>query len=322
MGAWAVRSEPSVVDAAGRRATRHPPVPLAWRGDGAAPTRFHRGAHPPYAIRWFGSTALLGHLRRVAASIVASQAVDTRDWMRPERPHELLGHAGRILKAPGVDAPTLVERLERPLWIDFVADTGDDRDVSAAVARLVFAEYAPPESADGEVLPRGDILLFGGDTAYPVATGREILRRVVQPWNEVLQEVGTGGRRRVLLGIPGNHDWYDGLDGFARLFRRDALVGMLAEWEAGRAHRPRKGAPGDRSRAALVRQLHLDEIVGSVDLVRSAYQSLRAIVRGGTVHRVARLALRGYMPIQEASHWALPLAPGSSSGASTASSAV
>ena len=303
-------SEPSVVDAAGRRATRHPPVPLAWRGDGAAPTRFHRGAHPPYAIRWFGSTALLGHLRRVAASIVASQAVDTRDWMRPERPHELLGHAGRILKAPGVDAPTLVERLERPLWIDFVADTGDDRDVSAAVARLVFAEYAPPESADGEVLPRGDILLFGGDTAYPVATGREILRRVVQPWNEVLQEVGTGGRRRVLLGIPGNHDWYDGLDGFARLFRRDALVGMLAEWEAGRAHRPQKGAPGDRSRAALVRQLHLDEIVGSVDLVRSAYQSLRAIVRGGTVHRVARLALRGYMPIQEASHWALPLAPG------------
>jgi len=303
-------SEPSVVDAAGRRATRHPPVPLASRGDGAAPTRFHRGAHPPYAIRWFGSTALLGHLRRVAASIVASQAVDTRDWMRPERPHELLGHAGRILKAPGVDAPTLVERLERPLWIDFVADTGDDRDVSAAVARLVFAEYAPPESPAGEVLPRGDILLFGGDTAYPVATGREILRRVVQPWNEVLQEVGTGSRRRVLLGIPGNHDWYDGLDGFARLFRRDALVGMLAEWEAGRAHRAQKGAPGDRSRAALVRQLHLDEIVGSVDLVRSAYQSLRAIVRGGTVHRVARLALRGYMPIQEASHWALPLAPG------------
>jgi hypothetical protein len=303
-------SEPTIVDTSARQTARHAPVPLAWRGDGAAPTRFHRGAHPPYAIRWFGSTALLGHLRRVAASIVASQAVDTRDWMRPERPHELLGHAGRVLKAPVAEAGSLVERLGRPLWIDFVADTGDDRDVSAAVARLVFSEYAPPESHDGEILPRGDILLFGGDTAYPVATGREILRRVVQPWNEVLQEVGTGGRRRVLLGIPGNHDWYDGLDGFARLFRRDALVGMLAEWEAGRAHRAQKGVAGDRSRAALVRQLHLDELAGSVDLIRSAYQSLRAIVRGGTVHRVARLTLRGYMPIQEASHWALPLAPG------------
>ena len=28
------------------------------------------------------------------------------------------------------------------------------------------------------------------------------------------------GRQRVLLGIPGNHDWYDGLDGFGRMFRR------------------------------------------------------------------------------------------------------
>ena len=209
-------SDPSILEAAGTRGTGRRAVPLAWRADGTAPTRFHRGAHPPYAIRWFGSTALLGHLRRVAASIVASQAVDTRDWMRPERPHELLGHAGRVLKAPVSDAPTLVERLGRPLWIDFVADTGDDRDVSASVARLVFAEYARAgEGPESEILPRGDLLLFGGDTAYPVSTGREILRRVIQPWNEVLQEIGTGGRRRVLLGIPGNHDWYDGLDGFA-----------------------------------------------------------------------------------------------------------
>lgn len=303
-------SDPPVVDAARSPSTGRAAVPLARRGDGGPPSRFHRGAHPPYAIRWFGSTALLGHLRRVAASVVASQAVDTRDWMRPERPHELLAHAARVLRAPVGDAPTLVERLGRPLWIDFVSDTGDDRDVSAAVARLVFTEYAPAEDRDATILPRGDILLFGGDTAYPVATGREILRRVVQPWNEVLQEVGTGGRRRVLLGIPGNHDWYDGLDGFARLFRRDAVVGMLAHWEAERAHPAHKRPPGDRSRAALVRQLHLDELAGSVDLIRSAYQSLQAIVRGGTVYRVARLALRGYTPVQEASHWALPLAPG------------
>ena len=303
-------SEPPLVDAARSRSTSPAAVPLAWRGDGDPPSRFHRGAHPPYGIRWFGSTALLGHLRRVAASVIASQAVDTRDWMRPERPDELLAHAARVLRAPVPDAATLVERLGRPLWIDFVADTGDDRDVSAAVARLVFTEYAPVDDRDATVLPRGDMLLFGGDTAYPVATGREILRRLVEPWNEVLHEVGTGGRRRVLLGIPGNHDWYDGLDGFARLFRRDALVGMLAQWEADRARAARKRPLGDRSRAALVRQLHLDELAGSVDLIRSAYQSLRAIVRGGTLHRVARLALRGYTPVQEASHWALPLAPG------------
>jgi hypothetical protein len=85
---------------------------------------------------------------------------------------------------------------------------------------------------------------------------------------------------------------------------------MLAHWEAERASPTHRKRPGDRSRAALVRQLHLDELAGSVDLIRSAYQSLRAMVRGGTVYRVARLALRGYTPVQEASHWALPLAPG------------
>ena len=276
-------SEPSVVDAAGLRVTRHPPVPLAWRGDGAAPTRFHRGAHPPYAIRWFGSTALLGHLRRVAASIVASQAVDTRDWMRPERPHELLGHAGRILKAPGVDAPTLVERLERPLWIDFVADTGDDRDVSAAVARLVFAEYAPPESADVEVLPRGDILLFGGDTAYPVATDVEIHNRVCVPFNRVLKE-RQDGKLRVLLGIPGNHDWYDGLDGFARMFR------------ARRGSIDRASITPD---ATVDRGGQLGHFIDWVEAFRV----------GEYVTKRTALPLFGYTPVQGASYFALRLAP-------------
>ena len=35
--------------------------------------------------------------------------------------------------------------------------------------------------------PRGDILFFGGDTAYPVATAQEILNRVIVPWNQVLE---------------------------------------------------------------------------------------------------------------------------------------
>ena len=67
------------------------------------------------------------------------------------------------------------------------------------------------------------MLLFGGDTAYPVATAEEIFRRVVAPWNEVLREVRGEDDYpgpRILLGIPGNHDWYDGLDGFGRFFRR------------------------------------------------------------------------------------------------------
>ena len=87
---------------------------------------------------------------------------------------------------------------------------------------MVFAEYALQDGS-GRVLPRGDLLIFGGDTAYPLSSAPEIARRLTHPWNQVLARLGPPARARVLLGIPGNHDWYDGLDGFARLFRRDPL---------------------------------------------------------------------------------------------------
>ena len=39
-------SDPSVVGAARSQATGRAAVPLARRGEGAPPSRFHRGAHP------------------------------------------------------------------------------------------------------------------------------------------------------------------------------------------------------------------------------------------------------------------------------------
>ena len=171
---------------------------------------------------WFGARSFWGHLRHLIASAIASESVDSRDWMTPDEPQALVA---RIAKVLGGDesAPTLLEALDRDLYVDFVADTGDDVSVSRAVARLVFAAYELPDpDKPGGCLcaPRGDILLFGGDTAYPVATAQELTNRVIVPWNQVLRELPDDGRRRVLLGVAGNHDWYDGLDGFGRMFRR------------------------------------------------------------------------------------------------------
>src|SRR5215813_13371978 len=186
--------------------------------------RFHRGAHKPLAIRWFGMTALAGHLRHLLAVAAASNQLDLRDWMRPEDSAVLLNRVCQVLGA-SASGGALAERLGRPVWIDFVADTGDDHDVSVAVGRMLFREYRLQEG-ESRVLPRGDVLLFGGDTAYPAATASELERRLVRPWNRVLRG-RWDGRRRVLLGIPGNHDWYDGLDGFARLFRRSILEDLV-----------------------------------------------------------------------------------------------
>ena len=186
---------------------------------------FVRGKESPRGVVWFGARSFWGHLRHLVAAAIATESVDSRDWMTPDEPAAL---CARIVEVLGGDpaGASLTEGLGRDVYVDFVADTGDDVAVSRAVARLVFAPYELPDpDRPGQFLsaPRGDILFFGGDTAYPVATAQEIMNRVIVPWNQVLEELPEDcerRRQRVLLGIPGNHDWYDGLDGFARMFRR------------------------------------------------------------------------------------------------------
>jgi len=282
-------------------------VALAPRGDAPPPLVFHRGAHAPYATRWFGATSLAGHARNLVASAIAAESIDSRDWMRPARAERLLSHVVQVLGGDASKA-SVVEALGRPLWVDFVADTGDDHDVSQAVARMLFTAYSVAEDGKTRVLPRGDVLLFGGDTAYPVATGEEIARRLVVPWNDVLRGRTAGDeRRRVLLGIPGNHDWYDGLDGFGRLFRRNPH-GTLSDDDEPRSvvgrHRVKREA------GIVARQLHLDEVSGILGMFTAAWRGVRALVAGEKIGRPRRLALIGYDPVQDASYWALPLAPG------------
>src|SRR5262245_13451748 len=250
-------------------------------------------------------TALVGHLRHLVAVAAASQQLDLRDWMRPEAGTRLLDRVSRVLGTSEVGA-SLTERLGREVWIDFVSDTGDDYDVSLAVGRMVLSDYAVGEEA--RRLPRGDVLIFGGDTAYPLSTGYELERRLLRPWNAVIQQCAPDGRSRALLGIPGNHDWYDNLDGFGRLFRRSPLEDQP---------QPEAGAPvaapgesfGERVEGALSRQLHVDELAESLRLAGEAWEALTAFMGGSTVRQAGRLMLAGYRAVQEASYWALPLAP-------------
>ena len=246
--------------------------------------RFTRGTEHPRGVVWFGASSFWGHLRHFFASAIASQNLDARDWMTPDEPGALAARMAEVLGGNPL-APTLVEALRRDVYIDFVADTGDDVAVSRAVARLVFAPYElpDPDRPDAFLLaPRGDILLFGGDTAYPVATAQELTNRLVAPWNQVLQNLPDDEGHRVLLGVPGNHDWYDGLDGFGRLFRRPT--------------------PGFMARPSC-------ETV-SPKMLEHYAEWTRAFLRGGTVDKPAALVLSGYTPVQNASYFALPLAPG------------
>jgi hypothetical protein len=123
------------------------------------------------------------------------------------------------------------------IWIDFVADTGDGWNATASVAWLVgrdglvldpdgkptpqpipgdcTTEGLPPV-ADGQLLlPAGKLLILGGDEVYPTASSEAYQQRFIDPfrcarWYDAL--------KRHVFSIPGNHDWYDGLTSFIRLF--------------------------------------------------------------------------------------------------------
>src|SRR5215831_12568244 len=91
-------------------------LPLTPRDETQRTERFHRGTHAPVAIRWFGLTALAGHLRHLIAVAAASNDLDTRDWMQPDEPAILLDRVGEILGG-STSGSSLTERLGREVWI-------------------------------------------------------------------------------------------------------------------------------------------------------------------------------------------------------------
>src|SRR5215475_14724257 len=101
------------------------PLTLKPRRETDRMGRFHRGTHPPFAIRWFGMSALAGHLRHLLATAAAANDLDIRDWMQPDEPAILLDRVCEVLGG-STSGTNLTERLGREVWIDFVADTGDD----------------------------------------------------------------------------------------------------------------------------------------------------------------------------------------------------
>ncbi|MCY1082696.1 metallophosphoesterase [Archangium lansingense] len=115
-------------------------------------------------------------------------------------------------------------------WLDYVADTGDGWNSTYAVARLLALPSLEVEDPQGQAhaIERGRILVFGGDQVYPGASRDTYEERLVQPYEEALGR--TQHPSPDLFAIPGNHDWYDGLSSFMRLF-------CANRWLAGRRTR-------------------------------------------------------------------------------------
>jgi hypothetical protein len=215
------------------------------------------------------------------------------------------------------------------LWIDYVADAGDGFNATYTMAYLAAQPTLTVERPDGSAfdLPRGRVLVLGGDQVYPVPSAKEYENRWKGPYRAALPS--TDGDATTIYALPGNHDWYDGLTAFLRIFAQGDpiggwrtqqarsyfalalphgwwLFGIDAQFDAyldepqlryfrAAASRLR---PGDRvilcaARPTWVIAQRLPDAYNTIDyFIRTVIEPTRATVLAGDAHHYARYSRR------------------------------
>ena len=109
------------------------------------------------------------------------------------------------------------------IWIDYIADLGDGWNPTYTMAKLLVRDELEFDGLD-ESTKRGQLLIMGGDQVYPTATREEYRNRLVGPYQSALPWVPEDKHPHLFV-VPGNHDWYDGLTSFTRLFCQGRWIG-------------------------------------------------------------------------------------------------
>jgi hypothetical protein len=161
-------------------------------------------------VRWYDPGQLIKTAQQVAISTVFGRYSDPR-----------LVESLSAADAEIYDYRHDEEVREREqIWLDYVSDTGDGWNSTYAVAYYATEPILSFPAEKGGKTPiethRGQILIFGGDEVYPTASRAEYEDRLVFPYEMACKH--TRAPHPDVFAIPGNHDWYDGLIAFRRLF--------------------------------------------------------------------------------------------------------
>jgi len=142
----------------------------------------------------------------------------------------------RLLEALGADPVKVFDCTTEPMpwakgtpfWVDYVSDTGDGWNSTYAIASTAAQPLTITDST-GKPHPteRGSVLVMGGDEVYPIANRMEYEKRFVAPLEAALPSQDEP--RPKIFAVPGNHDWYDSLVSFTRLFCGKTQIGG---WDA------------------------------------------------------------------------------------------
>lgn len=189
-------------------------------------------------VRWLLGKQLLGGLKGILLYAAYGEKLDPRDWMTGK-------------------SESFSDEDPDEFWFDYLSDAGDGTRAMYSIAYLALSSIwtrldakttvlpgtngSGSEADEGsrEVttikdhesgftfeLPRGQFLFVGGDTSYHVADYMTLVNRFQRPFNYAYQDlrdrklISDTDELRPIFGIPGNHDYYDQVDGFRRQFRK------------------------------------------------------------------------------------------------------
>lgn len=166
------------------------------------------GFSPQKPVRWFAPAVLARTAIQVAVATKFSELMDRRDLQAS-------------LSGDFID----LSAAGQEMWLDYVADTGDGFDATATVASVLARETVV---LDGVETHAGSLLVLGGDAAYPAASEEAYEDRLIGPFQAVRP---WSADPRWVVALPGNHDWYDGLTSFLRVFCRRPDRRWLGIWQ-------------------------------------------------------------------------------------------
>jgi Calcineurin-like phosphoesterase len=206
---------------------------------GDPPVSLERLRTYPTMTSWFRPDLLGKLLWRVIVSELFGQYADRRlivAALDPVPKDELVNRAsqffpGTTFENPDDRPPTIFKPdSEGAVWIDFVADLGDGFDSTYAIASLLSQETL---KVGEKMLPRGQLLIMGGDEVYPNADDTFYRERLINPYSWAFQDQHPGMLEGPpVYAIPGNHDWYDGLVLFLAFFTRRSPHLHLGGWRS------------------------------------------------------------------------------------------
>lgn len=174
-------------------------------------------------VNWLGPIQLMKTAMRAAVATTVGAFADPREVQA-------------ALNPLASNRPIEVDAKEK-IWVDYLADTGDGWDSTYSMALCVSHDVQVEHDKQQVDLPRGQVLLLGGDQVYPTPAQGGYRTRFLDPFRAALpapvpaisapnsdKPVEMAGAP-LMLATPGNHDWYDGLRGFAQLFCNRQPIG-------------------------------------------------------------------------------------------------